>query len=273
MTHSWTRIVGRVREGITPVSFRVVPVIDLKGGIAVHAISGRREQYQPLRSVWQASPSPSALADALRVGLGIDRLYVADLDAIEGRGLNREIHERLAAEGCELWLDAGVRDLHSLELLSSIAADRLRAVIGLESVAVPASLGAIIERIGPDRVIFSLDLDEGKPRIASGAAWSSDDPQGIAARAIELGIRNLILLDLARVGTDHGIGTETLLMRLRSRYPEIAVTVGGGVRGMDDVLRLREWGASGVLVGSAIHDGRIGWRELQAIAQDGRNTG
>jgi phosphoribosylformimino-5-aminoimidazole carboxamide ribotide isomerase len=243
----------------------VVPVIDLKGGMAVHAIGGRRAQYQPLRSVWQASPSPIALADALRVGLGIDRLYLADLDAIEGRGLNREIHERLAVEGFELWLDSGVRDHESLEPLSGIVADRLQVVVGLESVASPAALGAMIERNGPDRVIFSLDLDEGNPRIAPGAAWLSNDPQGIASRAIELGIRNVILLDLARVGTERGIGTEALLMRLRTRYPEIAVTVGGGVRGMDDLLKLREWGASGVLVGSAIHDGRIGRRELERL--------
>jgi phosphoribosylformimino-5-aminoimidazole carboxamide ribotide isomerase len=251
----------------------VVPVIDLKGGMAVHAIGGRRDQYRPLRSVWQASPSPIALADALRAGLGTDRLYVADLDAIEGRDLNREIHDRLAAQGFELWLEAGVRDRESLEFLSGIVVDRLRVVVGLESVAGPAALAAMLERIGPDRVIFSLDLDDGKPRIAPGAAWSSDDPQEIASQAIRLGIRSLILLDLARVGMDRGIGTEGILMRLRTRHPEIAVVVGGGIRGMDDVLRLRECGASGVLVGSAIHDGRIGRRELQAIAQDGRNTG
>ena len=85
VTHSWTRIVGVGREVITPLSFRVIPVIDLKGGMAVHAVGGRRDQYRPLRSVWQASASPIALAAALRDDLGIDRLYLADLDAIEGR--------------------------------------------------------------------------------------------------------------------------------------------------------------------------------------------
>jgi phosphoribosylformimino-5-aminoimidazole carboxamide ribotide isomerase len=249
------------------VSFRVIPVIDLKGGMAVHAIGGRRDQYQPLRSVWQASPSPIALADALRAGLGIDQLYVADLDAIEGLGLNRGILERLAARGFQLWLDAGVRDLESLEPLAGIASDRLRVVVGLESVAGPAALGAIIERVGSDRAIFSLDLDEGRPRIATGADWSSDEPLGIASQAIELGIRSLILLDLARVGTDRGIGTEPQLIRLRTRDPAIAVSVGGGVRGMEDLLRLKEKGASSVLVGSAIHDGRIGRRELESIAR------
>src|SRR5438445_9777678 len=79
VTHSWMRIVGLGREVITPVSFRVIPVIDLKGGMAVHAVGGRRDQYRPLRSVWQGSPSPIELAAALRSGLGIDCIYLADL--------------------------------------------------------------------------------------------------------------------------------------------------------------------------------------------------
>jgi phosphoribosylformimino-5-aminoimidazole carboxamide ribotide isomerase len=251
----------------------VIPVIDLKGGIAVHAVGGRRDQYRPLRSVWQASPSPTSVAAALRAGLGIDRLYLADLDAIEGRCLNRDVYERLAAEGLQLWLDAGARDLESLDPLLGMAIHRLRIVVGLESIRSPAALGEIIERIGPDRVIFSLDMDEGRPRIAPGAAWSIDEPLEIAGQVIDLGIRRLILLDLARVGTDRGIGTLPLLRQLRARHRAIAVGIGGGIRGMDDVLRLKECGASSVLVGSAIHDGRIGRRELERIAQAPRRIG
>jgi phosphoribosylformimino-5-aminoimidazole carboxamide ribotide isomerase len=177
------------------------------------------------------------------------------------------VYERLAAEGLHLWLDAGVRDFQTVERLLGMAAHRLRIVVGLESIRSPAALGEIIERVGPDRVIFSLDMDEGRPRIAPGAAWSIDEPCEIAAQAIDFGIRRLILLDLARVGTDRGIGRVPLLRQIRARYPAIDVGLGGGVRGMDDVLRLKECGASSVLVGSAIHDGRIGRRELERIEQ------
>jgi phosphoribosylformimino-5-aminoimidazole carboxamide ribotide isomerase len=266
VTHSWTRIVGVRREVITPVSFRVIPVIDLKGGMAVHAVGSRRDQYRPLRSIWQASVSPIELAAALRDGLGIDGLYLADLDAIEGRPPAFETLERLAAERLHLWLDAGVRGPLTLEPLLNLAPDRVQIVVGLESVAGPATLAEIMRRVGPDRAIFSLDLDEGRPRIASGASWSSDEPLEIASQAVGLGVRRLILLDLARVGTDGGIGTEDLLIQLRARHPAVSVCVGGGIRGIDDVLRMKERGASAVLVGSAIHAGRIGRRELERIA-------
>jgi phosphoribosylformimino-5-aminoimidazole carboxamide ribotide isomerase len=247
------------------MGFQVVPVIDLTRGMAVHAVGGHRDQYRPLRSVWQGSAQPVALAATLRQGLGIDRLYVADLDAIEGRPPDRDLHRRLGRAGLHLWLDAGVQDAQRLEPLLDLASDRLEFVLGLESVGGPVPLREIIDRAGPNRVIFSLDLDDGTPRVAPRAAWPGLDPLEIASRVIDLGVRQLILLDLRRVGTDRGIGTDALLEAIRARHDEVAIIVGGGIRGIEDVITLRDRGASAVLVGSAIHDGRIGRRELERI--------
>ena len=232
--------------------------------MAVHAVGGRRDQYQPIRSIWQASDHPDLLAEALRRGLGIDTLYVADLDAISGRPPDVALYRRLCRERASLWLDAGVMDRRALEPLWDVG-ESLRIVVGLESIAGPSAITGIVDRAEPHRVIFSLDLDDGRPRFAPGANWPAADPLEIVARVVGLGVRRLIVLDLSRVGTDRGIGTEALLGRIREAHPDLSVAVGGGIRGIDDVQRLRESGASVVLVGSAIHDGRIGRRELEAI--------
>jgi phosphoribosylformimino-5-aminoimidazole carboxamide ribotide isomerase len=257
---------------VTPVDFRVIPVIDLKGGRAVHAVGGRRDQYRTLRSVWQASASPIALVDALRAGLGIDCVYIADLDAIEGGRVDLGLYERLAREGVEIWLDPGVRDASSIRPLLSDVFAGLRIVVGLESVVGPSELGGIVERAGPGRVIFSLDLDGGSPRVARGAAWESVEPLGIVSQVAALGIRSLIVLDLQHVGTGRGTGTETLLGRIREELSGLAIVVGGGIRGVDDAIALKGGGASAVLVGTAIHDGRIGREELGRIAADSDGT-
>ena len=71
------------------------------------------------------------------------------------------------------------------------------------------------------------------------------------------------------MGTDRGIGTEELLTRLRGHSSaRSSISVGGGIRGIDDLQRLKGLGASSVLVGSAIHDGRIG-AELDEIERLG----
>jgi phosphoribosylformimino-5-aminoimidazole carboxamide ribotide isomerase len=265
VTHSQTRIfVGS--EIISNVSFRIVPVIDLKGGMAVHAIGGRRDQYRVLRSVWQASASPVALAAALRDGPGIDCLYVADLDAIEGHPPSIAIYERMAREGLLLWIDAGITDRRSLESLNGLNPAAIQIVVGLESVGGPRELSEIVEYAGAERIIFSVDLDNGAPRVARGSMWGVRDAMEIVGRVVALGIRRLVALDLARVGTGLGPGTESLMTRLLARHDRVQITVGGGIRSIDDVLRLEARGASSVLVGSAMHDGRIGRQELERIA-------
>lgn len=235
--------------------------------MAVHAVGGRRDQYRPLRSVWQASASPIALAAALRDGLGADHLYLADLDAIEGRPPDLETYQRISRVGLELWLDAGVRDRSAVEPLLELGPRQPRIVVGLESIGGPADLREIIERAGPDRVLFSLDLDDGRPRLATSATWPVPEPLDIAADVVGLGVRSMIILDLMWVGTARGLGSVGLLAEIRARFPLVSIAVGGGIRGLEDVLELRRRGASAALVGSAIHDGRIGRRELECLME------
>ncbi len=131
-------------------------------------------------------------------------------------------------------------------------------VAGLETLDGPQSLGRVVAEAGPERVVFSLDLRAGQPLIANGATWRSASPLDLAADALEAGVRRLLVLDLARVGTGSGTGTLPLLAMLRTAWPHLELATGGGVAGPDDLEHLARAGASAVLVGSALHDGRIG---------------
>ena len=64
--------------------FRVIPVLDVKNGQAVHAVGGIRSHYRPLQSLLHPSCEPLELARAYRDLLGLRELYLADLDAISG---------------------------------------------------------------------------------------------------------------------------------------------------------------------------------------------
>jgi phosphoribosylformimino-5-aminoimidazole carboxamide ribotide isomerase len=48
--------------------------------------------------------------------------------------------------------------------------------------------------------------------------------------------------------------------------PKRRVYAAGGVRDMDDVRALRDAGASGVLVATALHEGKIKAGDLEEIA-------
>ena len=85
---------------------RVIPVIDLKGGAAVHAVRGERERYRPLRSRIAAGSDPVGLTRAVRARFGLEELYVADLDAIAGGPGNPAVLAALAGEA-RVMVDAG----------------------------------------------------------------------------------------------------------------------------------------------------------------------
>jgi phosphoribosylformimino-5-aminoimidazole carboxamide ribotide isomerase len=238
---------------------RVIPVLDVRRGQAVRAVAGARDHYGPLASVLHPGSDPVALAGAARLAWSLPDLYLADLDAILGEappdlGMFRSIVEL----GLDLWVDAGIRDASEARPL--IEAGVARVVVGLETVRGPSSLREIVAEVGPDAVVFSLDLLQGRPMIDTRSTWGTDRPGAIAARAIEAGVRRIIYLDLARVGT--GRGVERLEM---AGAPGVEWFVGGGISGIEEIEGLRLAGVHGVLVGSALHDGRITSKDLRTI--------
>jgi len=233
---------------------QIIPVIDLMGGAVVHGIAGRRHEYRSIVSRLTGSSQPSDVAEAFRTHFGFNLLYVADLDAIAGAAAAVHIYSELKSRGFALWVDAGVGDMQDAMRLATTGIDGI--VAGLETVAGPDTLRALVSQFGAERMVFSLDLRDGKP-LGNLAGWHRAEPEAIAAEAIALGVKELIVLDLARVGTGTGPGSETLCRQLARAFPHVRLIAGGGVRGPADLDRLRSAGVHAALVASALHDGRL----------------
>src|SRR5262245_59140568 len=65
---------------------KIIPVIDLMDGLVVRARMGRRDLYRPITTPLSPTSEPIDVARGLRSVHPFDTLYVADLDAIQGRG-------------------------------------------------------------------------------------------------------------------------------------------------------------------------------------------
>ena len=228
---------------------RLIPVLDILNGHVVRGVGGCRHEYRPIQSVLTTSTTPAEVAAALIDTFAPQEIYVADLDAIQ----NPSCH-RVTLPPCHrvtVWLDAGVRDTESAKRVADAGAV---VVAGLETVESPSVLQEILEAVTPERVVFSLDLKAGVPlRTWPGFA----DPLAIAREAINMGVRRLIVLDLARVGEGDGTGTDDVCRRLAGEFPAVELIAGGGVSSAEDIRRLAGVGVNGVLVASALHDGRI----------------
>jgi HisA/HisF family protein len=239
---------------------RILPVLDVMGGVVVRGIGGRRDEYRPVVSRLTSSCAPIDVARAFRDHLGLAELYLADLDAIRGADPARELYEGLRRAGFALWVDAGVRDAEGAKALAATGVEGV--VMGLETIRGPAELARACADLG-GRLIFSLDLKGGEP-LGDRSAWQRADAWGIAARVVALGIRRLLVLDLLRVGEGGGLGTEALCATLAAEHPGVEVAAGGGVRGPADLRRMRECGIAAALVASALHDGTLRREDLMS---------
>lgn len=238
---------------------RIVPVIDLVGGQVVRGVGGRRDEYRPLQSWLCPDSGPESMAAALVAQLSLREAYLADLDAIASGEPAWNDYRRIADCGLSLWIDAGLRqsqDAARLVRFDTGAAPITGIIAGLETVHSLVDLQTMCELVGPKRLIFSLDLKDGRP-LAGAPELRRLAPEQIAGAAIELGIRRMIVLDLARVGSGAGAGTETLCRAIRKLAPGVELIGGGGVRGRADLDALKAAGCDAALVASALHDGRL----------------
>jgi phosphoribosylformimino-5-aminoimidazole carboxamide ribotide isomerase len=233
---------------------QILPVIDLMGGVVVRGVAGQRHLYRPLVSKICAGAEPLAVAAALRERFGFTELYIADLDAIAGEPPATDLYWEMAGQGFQLWVDAGLRTAD--DAVPLIDASVTRVIAGSETLAGPEVLAQLYERFGAENIVFSLDLNNGQP--LSHGAWRGDRAWKIALVAIHFGVRSIIVLDLARVGVNDGIGLSTQgFCGLLAEDSKLEVITGGGIRGVEDLGLLEAIGVKRALVASALHDGRI----------------
>ncbi|HYL57167.1 MAG TPA: HisA/HisF-related TIM barrel protein [Gemmatimonadales bacterium] len=238
---------------------RVIPVVDLARGLAVSGRGGRRDTYVPVRSRLAEKPGDArALVAAYHDALGCDECYVADLDALAGGAVQRGLLGELAGLGGRLLVDAAVATpARARELL----ADGVhQAVVGLETLPSFDALAAVIHAVGPDHVIFSLDLSGGQPLGPSGKGKAAAD---LARAATAAGASALLVLDLARVGGAQSVDA-MLLDKLRRALPDVELLAGGGVATAPQLRQLADVGLDGVLIGTALHDGSLSPADLAA---------
>jgi HisA/HisF family protein len=259
---------------------RIIPVLDLKGGLVVHAVRGERSRYAPVRSVLTASAEPLAVAGAFRTALGLSECYVADLDAIARQGDHAGAIRSLAGAGLAVWLDAGVST--AAEAKGALALGVVRVVVGTETLRDVRDLAGIVAALrtparphadpangrGADagdmgRAVLSLDLRDGA-LLGGSPALGALDPVELACTAWTLGVRAFIVLELSRVGSGGGVETGTP-RRLRTALPDAEIVVGGGIRDAGDLKALASEGFDAALVATALHAGTITATTLAAL--------
>jgi phosphoribosylformimino-5-aminoimidazole carboxamide ribotide isomerase len=241
---------------------QLLPVLDLRQGVLVHARAGRREEYQPLRSCWTPDASnPLLFTEALRRQLGCRCFYLADLDALAGQHGQREAISALLAAGHRLWLDAGIRTLEQAQAWREQGLDKL--ILASESLPTVRLLRELAREVDPNWLVLSLDSFQGKFRGPADV----DEGQLVAA-AVSMGILHCLVLDISHVGAGAGPQSAERCRALQRSHPRLRIITGGGIRHGHDLDRLAEAGVEVALVATALHKGGLqaeDWRRYPFV--------
>jgi phosphoribosylformimino-5-aminoimidazole carboxamide ribotide isomerase len=239
-------------------ALKVIPVLDILNGIAVHAVKGQRSQYQSLQSNLTKSTNPTEIAKTFKT-LGFSKLYIADLDAIiDCRSSFGNLKQIADESGLELLVDAGITSIQRAQLLMQNGVHTL--IVGTETLQNKTFVAEAIKQFGNKRVLLSLDLKGGKVLVGQGFTGPTQ-PLELLRELKLMGLSQVVVLDLSRVGSGEGVDL-AFLKQIKDTLG-IDVYVGGGVRNIDDLIGLEKIGVSGALIATSLHTGKISVSELK----------
>jgi HisA/HisF family protein len=231
-------------------AMQIIPVLDLKDDVVVRAQMGERDRYRPLKTPLAPGSDPVDVARGLLSVHPFQTLYIADLDAIEGRGTNEAAIRRLqqAFPQVSLWVDNGIAD--PAHASAWLAGANHHLVLGSET---QRDATLVRELSHHDRVVLSLDF---RAAQFAGPAELLDDTSAWP--------RRLIVMTLARVGS--GAGPDMVrLAEIRARASARSIYAAGGVRDGVDLAALQQLGVAGALVATSLHDGRLASADIARL--------
>lgn len=219
---------------------KIIPVIDLKNGLVVHAHHGLREHYRPIQSRLCQSADLSAVLEGFLNLAAFDTFYIADLNAITQQGDHEQLLNKVLAAfpDIQFWLDKGYQTYESQIQMP------VNCIPVLGSECYQDDMLNQLE-LFKQRFILSLDYSLsgalGAPALFTSPALWPD---------------HLIIMTLAQVGSHQGPDFAKL-HQFCTDYPDKNFIAAGGVRHVEDLIQLEQLGIQQALVASSLHSGAI----------------
>lgn len=237
----------------------VIPAIDIIDGECVRLTRGDYDQ----KSSYYKDPLDVALKYE---ECGLKRLHLVDLDGAKNSyPKNLKVLERIAQNtSLDIQYGGGIKSEAALRDVFSAGASR--AICGSIAVSEPELFEQWIGIFGASKIILGADTKDGKIATHGWLESSEMGAEQIIERFAGAGLKQVICTDIAKDGMLQGPSTE-LYISLQKMFPEIDITVSGGISSAEDITDLDSHSLRSVIVGKAIYEGRITFEMLKQMAQ------
>ena len=225
----------------------LLPAIDLYEGKAVRLVRG---DYAAM-TVYSGDPVSVGLQLKAQ---GAEMLHMVDLEGAKTGGspnlpLVRAVVE---ATGLPIELGGGIRDMAAVDRALSQGAARV--ILGTAAVTDEAFLCAALEKYG-GCVAVGADIRDGWVAVRGWTENSALRAWDFLEKLERLGVETVICTDISRDGVLQGTNLD-LYAELVKAF-RVRLIASGGVSGLEDLLRLKELGLWGAIVGKAWYTGAL----------------
>ena len=221
---------------------KIIPVLDLKNGVVVHAKHGLRDSYQAINSALCADPDIYKVLAAFLSHYPFDTFYIADLNAITLQGHHDDLIAAVvsAYPQIQFWVDKGYQKVTQYP-------SNYLPVLGSECFT-DTNIAELKDF--NKRFILSLDYSQSG---ALGASSILNKP--------DLWPETVIVMTLNRVGSQLGPDVDKL-QAFCTQYPHKQFVAAGGIRHIEDLKSLNNLGVQHALIASSLHSGAINQADI-----------
>ena len=234
---------------------KIIPAIDIREGKCVRLAAGdfsRAKTY---------GDDPLSMALSFQ-DEGATALHLVDLDGARlGKAVNYGILERIAAH-TSLAVDFGGGLGCERDLFRAFECGAAQVNIGSAAVRDRASVLEWMRLFGGERIILAADVRRGKIVSDGGTEESGLDAIGFIRDFRKEGMNVFSCTDVERDGMLGG-PSFALYEQVLQAVPDLKLIGGGGITTVDDLLRLREIGVKGAVIGKALYEGKLTLRAVR----------
>jgi phosphoribosylformimino-5-aminoimidazole carboxamide ribotide isomerase len=225
---------------------KIFPAVDILGGRCVQLVQGKRESLT-------AYGDPLSCATRW-LNEGATALHVVNLDGAFGSSSGNAglIADLIKKTGVEIELGGGIRSVEDARHWLEIGVDRV--IIATLATQDPECIRTLAREFGSNRVMPGVDAKGGQIAV-HGWQETAGDYLDWATRFEKLGAGSLLYTNVDIEGLQQGVRFEPVKRLID--HVDIPVVVAGGVSSGLDVAGLRDAGAYGVVLGSALYSGKI----------------
>lgn len=229
----------------------IIPAIDIIGGKCVRLTKGE------FASKKVYSGDPIWVAENFEKQ-GARMLHIVDLDGSRtGEPKNLDLIAKIKAIiNIPIQVGGGIRNLATAQKYFGNGIDRI--IVGTKAIGNTGFLKELIEKFGGERIIVSIDSQNGKIASNGWQEETTEDALDFAMKLKAAGLTQAIVTDVTRDGT---LTVPNFALTKAISNTGLKVIAAGGVSDAKSIKKLKDMGIFGAIIGKALYENKINLRE------------